>query len=150
VAEPDMADEQTEEVVLDKRGLPPIARIKMPEDIKITSTKIRWLSSVGYLPREIAPFLGCRYQQVRNVLSNPPKRAAREDLPPPKVEILRLTTDMLEVADEEHLRQQMAAQRAEHRGEQKRTNKARRQMERALTEDDFGNEDLDDEGYGER
>lgn len=142
--------DEEEEVKLDKRGLPPIGRIKMPEDIKITSTKIRWLSAIGYIPREIAPYLGVRYQQVRNVLSNPPKRAAREDLPPLTVEVLRLTEDMLEVADEEHLRQQMAAQRAEHRQEHKRTNKARRAAEKGLTENDFGNEALDDESYGER
>src|SRR5689334_18662087 len=116
-----------DEIQFDKRGLPPIGRIKMPEGIKVTSTKIRWLASVGYLSREIAPYLGCRYQQVRNVLQNPPKRAAREDLPPPVVEVLRLTEDMLDVADEQHLEQQMAAQRNEHRQERRETNRRRRQ-----------------------
>lgn len=144
-------DSGQDEVVLDKRGLPPIGRIKMPEGIKVVSTKIRWLSTVGYEPREIAPYLGVRYQQVRNVLQNPPKRAAREDIPAPIVEVMRLTEDMLEVADEEHLRQQMAAQRNEHRAERKRVNKARREAELAasngLTPDDFGNEALDDENY---
>jgi hypothetical protein len=145
-----VAETDEDEVKLDKRGLPPIARIKMPEEMKIVSTKIRWLSGVGYVAREIAPFLGVRYQQVRNVLSNPPKRAAREDLPPLVVEVLRLTEDMLEIADQQHLEQQMAAQRSEHRRERKATNKARREAERNLTEDDFGNEALDDESYGER
>jgi hypothetical protein len=144
---------EEDDVQLDKRGLPPIGRIKMPDGIKVVSTKIRWLSSVGYLPNEISKYLGCRYQQVRNVLQNPPKRAAREDLPPPTVEILRLSDDMLEVADEEHLRQQMAAQRLEHRAERKSTNRERRRLReeaQALGEDDFGNEAVDDEGYGER
>lgn len=138
-----MADEGADEVKMDKRGLPPIARIKMPE-MKIVSTRIRWLHSVGYEVREIAPFLGCRYQQVRNVLQTPPKRAAREDVPPPIIEVLRLSEDMLEIADEESLRQNMASQRSSHLAERKATNKKRRQ---SVGADAFGNEDLDNEDY---
>ena len=146
-----IADEQEDEVTLDKRGLPPIGRILMPPEIKITSTKIRWLSAIGYLPREIAPYLGCRYQQVRNVLQNPPKRAAREDLPPLVVKVMRLSEDMLEIADEEAGRQNMAAQRNQHRKERKETNRRRRELatkNNGLTEDDFENEAVDDEHYG--
>lgn len=141
------AEREKDEVVLDKRGLPPIGRIRMPQGIKVTSTKIRWLDSVGYLAREIAPYLGVRYQQVRNVLQNPPKRAAREDLPPPVVEVLELSHDMLEIADEQHLEMQMAAQRNEHRAERKRVNKARREALAAA--DQPGNEELDNEDYRE-
>ena len=139
-----MADDDPteEEVKFDKRGLPPIGRIKMPS-MKITSTQIRWLDSVGYEPREIAPYLGVRYQQVRNVLQNPPKRAAREDLPPPVVEVMALSDDMLEIADEEAMRRELAASRNQHLKERRETNRRRREM-RA---DDFGNEALDDEDY---
>jgi hypothetical protein len=138
-----VADDIHEEVKLDKRGLPPINRIKMPE-MKVMSTRIRWLSEVGYLTREIAPFLGVRYQQVRNVMQNPPKRAAREDLPPLTVEILSVSEDNLELMDQHAMAEQVAASRAAHRKERKNINQKRR----ALTADDLENEALDDENYG--
>lgn len=144
-------DEDQDEVKLDKRGLPPIHRIYLPPEMKVISTKIRWLSGIGYIPREIAPYLGVRYQQVRNVLSNPPKRAAREDLPELTVRVLEITDDNLELMDEHAMRQQLSASRKTHRDEQKATNKLRRQNERRAAEEvsDFGNEALDDENYQE-
>lgn len=147
----EIEDTEGGEVKLDKRGLPPIGRIKMPDGMKVTSTRIRWLHALGYESREIAPYLGCRYQQVRNVLQNPPKRAAREDMPPLVVEILALSDDMLDVADEEHLRQQMAAQRNAHLKERREVNKARRAAEAKVVTgaDEFGNEAVDDENYRE-
>ena len=142
-----MADDpDEEEVVRDKRGLPPIHRIAMPPEMQITSTKIRWLSAIGYVPREIAPYLGVRYQKVRNVLSNPPKRAAREDLPPLVVKVLAITEDNLELMDQHAMHQQLAASRNAHRIERKDTNRKRRELKRK-DENDFGNEDVDDEDY---
>jgi hypothetical protein len=138
-----MPDDGADEVPLNAKGLPPISRIKMPEEAKITSTKIRWLAGVGYEVKEIAGFLGVRYQQVRNVLTNPPKRMAREDVPPLVVEILAITDDNHEHMDQYFLEREMAAQRKESRDAQRKTNRKRR----ALTEDDVGNEALDDENY---
>jgi hypothetical protein len=148
----DQATPEHDEVQIDKRGLPPIGRIILPAEVKITSTKIRWLSALGYEPREIAPYLGCRYQQVRNVLQNPPKRAAREDLPPLTVKVMRLSDDMLEIADQEAMRQQMAAQRTAHLKERRDTNKARRQeylASQGRDPNEFGNEEVDQEHYQE-
>jgi len=136
-----------EGVQVDKRGLPPIGRIKMPE-MKIVSTKIRWLTAIGYLAREIAPYLGVRYQQVRNVMSNPPKRAAREDVPPLVVEVLEISDDNLELMDQHAMLEQLAASRTSHRRERKATNQKRREL-KVLTPDDTGNEELDDENYVE-
>lgn len=136
-------NEDEDEEALDKRGLPPIARIKMPEGAKITSTKIRWLAGVGYEPKEIAPYLGVRYQQVRNVLTNPPKRASREDVPPLVVERLSVCDDDLENMDRHFFELEMQAHRAESRKTQRATNAARRK----LREQEAGNEDLDREDY---
>lgn len=144
MAAPD-EDGGDEEVVLDKRGLPPISRIKMPDGANITSTKIRWLSGVGYEPREIAPFLGVRYQQVRNVLTNPPKRASREDVPPLVVEIVSLADDDLEHMDKYWFDREMEAHRGESRKTQRATNAARRKLRKQ--EQEQNNEDLDREDY---
>ena len=62
-------------------NLPPISHIKPPE-MRHNSTKIRWYLGLGYTVKEVATFLGVRYQQVRNVGTTTPKRAAREDVPP--------------------------------------------------------------------
>ena len=121
---------------------PPLARLKMP-DMQHASTKIRWLVALGYPPKEIAPFLGVRYQMVRNVMNTEPKRAAREDLPPLDVEVLDIETD-LEAMERQALEQEMAAQRAEARGAQRATNRARRKAR----EQEQNNEDLDHEDYG--
>jgi hypothetical protein len=147
VAETEVEEADQEGVKFDKRGLPPIGRIKMPPGMKITSTQIRWLNAVGYEAREIAPFLGCRYQQVRNVLQNPPKRAAREDVPPLVVEVTRLSEDMLEIADEEAMRANCAASRSEHFRERREINRKRRIDRSQLGEDEEGNEAMDNEDY---
>lgn len=128
----------------DERNLPPIGRIIMPE-MKIMSTRIRWLSGVGYLPKEIAPYLGVRYQQVRNVLENPPKRAAREDIPPLKVEVMEVSSDNLEHMDRHAMEQQVAASKAAARKEQRGLNKKRRDLK--AKENAEGNEELDQEDY---
>lgn len=79
-----------------------------------TSTKIRWYAALGYKPAEIQKRLGVLYQQVRNVMTTVPKRAAREDLPPLVIELLAIDDD-LEAMDKHHLEAQMAAQRIEDR-----------------------------------
>lgn len=109
------------------------------------STRIRWLSGVGYLPKEIAPYLGVRYQQVRNVLENPPKRAAREDIPPLKVEVMEVSSDNLEHMDRHAMEQQVAASKAAARKEQRGLNKKRRDLK--AKENAEGNEELDQEDY---
>lgn len=131
-------------VELDKRGLPPISRIRIPDGAKITSTKIRWLSGIGYLPKEIAPYLGVRYQQVRNVLTNLPKRAAREDVPPLVVDIISLVGDDYEHMDRHHLDLELAAGRNERLSARRKTNALRRALK-----GDEGHEALDDENYQE-
>ena len=107
-----------------ERALPPIHRIREPA-MHHMSTRIRWFKALGYEVKEIAAFLGVRYQQVRNVVTTQPKRMAREDLPALTIEVLELETD-LEAMETQALTQQMAAQRAQDRQTRKDTNKKRR------------------------
>ena len=82
---------------LDKSGktyLPAIHRVKLP-NTRTKSALIRWLWELGYPVRDISGSLGLRYQQVRNVVTTEPKRAAREDLPPLTIEL----TEMSDVVD---------------------------------------------------
>lgn len=126
---PVVIDEEQDDAVRDSEGnewdeevsLPPIGHIKPPE-MKHTSTKIRWYCGLGYTIKEVSNFLGVRYQQVRNVASTSPKRAAREDVPPYKIELWELDDD-LEAMDKHAMEQQMSAQREE-------TREARRAMKR--------------------
>lgn len=60
--------------------LPPISQIVIPKT-KTQSNTIRWLAALGYEVKDISAQLGTRYQQVRNIVTTIPKRAAREDLP---------------------------------------------------------------------
>lgn len=71
------------------RYLPPIYRIKMPET-RTQSAIIRWLWELGYPVKVIAKSLDVRYQQVRNIVTTEPKRAAREDLPPLEIELVEM------------------------------------------------------------
>lgn len=97
-----MSDGTEEEVVtsttevVNRHGgyLPPLHRIKIP-DTTTASARIRWLWEVGYEVKEISKGLGIRYQQVRNIITTQPKRAAREDLPPLDLVML----DMEDVVD---------------------------------------------------
>jgi hypothetical protein len=63
-----------------ERLLPPITQIVIPHTTTKSAT-IRWLGRLGYSVKEIYPFLGVKYQMVRNILTTEPKRAAREDTP---------------------------------------------------------------------
>lgn len=78
------------------------------------STRIRWYFALGYKPAEIQKRTGVLYQQVRNVITTKPKRAAREDLPPLVVEVVEVDDD-LEAMDKHFLEQEMAAQRISDR-----------------------------------
>lgn len=111
---------------VDSRGLPPIHRILIPESMKIMSTRIRWLKAVGYEVREISNFLGIRYQQVRNVVTTQPKRAAREDMAPLEIRVKPLIDDNLELMDQRALEEEMRMQRVEHRAARRALNKTRR------------------------
>lgn len=88
--------DETDKLVID--SLPDIGQIKMPE-MKVVSTKIRWLSALGYSKSDIQKFLNVRYQQVRNVLTTIPKRAAREDLPPLVIELMDPIDDIQAIMD---------------------------------------------------
>lgn len=107
--------ETDEDVGTDKVGqaLPPITHIKPPA-MKHLSTKIRWYLGLGYTVTEVKDLLGVRYQQVRNVGTVEPKRAAREDVPPLIVEVWEVDDD-LEAMDKHALEQEMAAQRSQDR-----------------------------------
>jgi hypothetical protein len=111
----DPPDEEAKEI-----ELPPITHLKIPE-MRHTSTKIRWLLGMGYKVKEVSDFLGVRYQQVRNVGTTNPKRAAREDVPAYVVETLEIDDD-LEAMDKHFLEIEMAQQRKQDRDARKRRN----------------------------
>jgi hypothetical protein len=120
---------------LDGGYLPPISRIKRPET-RTQSALVRWLFLLGYEVKEISRGLNIRYQQVRNMVTTQPKRAAREDLPPLQIELLEMedAVDML-------LGIELERTFAEDR-------KASRRKRSVPPEEQEGNEDLDDENYG--
>jgi hypothetical protein len=107
-----------------KDGLPPITDIVIPDGIK--STRIRWLSAMGYEVKEISAFLGIRYQQVRNVITNTPKRAAREDMPP-LVLVYKEEQDLFEAAMDGTLDESLLAARAERKAAEKAQRRADRE-----------------------
>lgn len=110
--------------------LPPLARLKIPET-KTQSAKVRWLAAMGYSVRDISVGTGIKYQQVRNMVTTVPKRAAREDMPPLEVELLDPVDDVQAIMDAE-LDRSLGAARAGRKT-------------RVVAE-----EDLDDENYVEQ
>src|SRR3990167_3455303 len=109
-------------ITIPKGGaLPPIGHIK-PPDMKHMSTRIRWFLGLGYTVKEVSAFLGVRYQQVRNVGTQSPKRAAREDVPPYIIELWEVDDD-LEAMEAHALEQQMAAQREQDREARRQSRK---------------------------
>lgn len=96
---------------LKERALPPIHRLVEPT-MQHMSTRIRWYHGLGYKVGEIHNHLGVRYQQVRNVVVNPPKRAMREDIPPLDIVLYELSED-LELMDQQAMEIEMAAQRSQ-------------------------------------
>lgn len=126
----------------EENRLPPIHRIKEPP-MRHASTRIRWYRGLGYEVKEIASYLGVRYQQVRNVVTTEPKRAAREDLPAFVIELLDLETD-LEAMENQALMTEMAAQRAQDRQAKKATNRARRALRTMTAEASLPDEYTDE------
>lgn len=120
--------------------LPPIYRIKLPVT-KTQSCLIRWLFAMGYKVKDISNGLNIRYQQVRNIVTTEPKRAAREDLPPLTIELAPLEDVVDTLLGDELERTHLAARKQERQD----TNKKRR----ALVEEPAGAE-LDDENYHHR
>lgn len=98
-------------------SLPPITDIVVPK----TSTKsalIRWFNAMGYSVKEIYPFLGVKYQMVRNIITTIPKRAAREDLPPLWIEY-KPEAHVIDDALDSALDQSLLAGRKERNQERK-------------------------------
>jgi hypothetical protein len=99
--------------------LPPIYRIKLPTT-RTQSALVRWLYALGYEVKDIHKGLNVRYQQVRNMVTTQPKRAAREDLPPLVIELAEpedivemLLGDELERTHMEAARQDKKAKKQE-------------------------------------
>jgi hypothetical protein len=136
VGEPD------EEALTSREGkyLPPIHRIKMPVT-RTQTARIRWLYELGYKVKDISNGLNVRYQQVRNMVTTIPKRAAREDLPELKIELVEMedVVDML-------LGDELERTHLEDRKQQEKAEKARQRKARQL--EPVGAE-LDDEDYRE-
>lgn len=120
----------------DPAMLPPIHHIREPK-MQHMSTRIRWYLALGYAVKEVSKLLGVRYQQVRNVKTVEPKRAAREDLPPLWI-VLHDVQDDLEAMDAHALEMEMAQQRAESRSAKRQANAARRALKGAAGEEDLG------------
>jgi hypothetical protein len=93
---------------------------------------MRWYIALGYTVAEVSRYMGVRYQQVRNVTTNLPKRAAREDLPE-LVIVLRETPDLIEAALDGALDASMLAGRKERLKEEKAD---RRTLKMGPAEDD--------------
>ncbi len=108
-------------------ALPPISHIKPPK-MDHMSTKIRWYLGLGYKVKEVSDFLGVRYQQVRNVGVQTPKRAAREDVPPYVYDLWEIDDD-LEAMEAHALEENMAAQRNEDRKAKRDLKKDQRRKE---------------------
>lgn len=123
----------------DGQYLPPLHRIKFPET-RTQSCLIRWLFGVGYRVKDISKGLNVRYQQVRNIVTTQPKRAAREDLPPLNIEL----ADIEDVVDT-LLGDELERTHLEARKQEKRDEKARKRAAREL---EPAGAELDDENYG--
>lgn len=144
--------------------LPPIVRLRIPK-VRTQTAKVRWLWAVGYPIKEIAKGTGIKYQQVRNMIVNQPKRAAREDLPPippeAPLEMKELVDDIQAIMDDELERSLRAGRMADLEARKGRILKGRRGM-RAVGEpavhlssaglnqdqEDLDGGALDDENYG--
>lgn len=139
----DEEDQQAEEQVVGRDGkyLPPIHRIQLPQT-KTQSALIRWLWIVGYQVKDISRGLNVRYQQVRNIITTEPKRAAREDMPPLEVCLAELEDVVDTLLGDELERTHLEARKQDVR-DQKRRARAERELE------PVGHE-LDDENYHQR
>lgn len=137
-----MTEKQAREELVGRDGqyLPPLHRIVIPET-KTQSAKIRWLFGVGYQVKDISSGLGIRYQQVRNIITTEPKRAAREDLPELKIQLAEMEDVVDSLLGDELERTHLEA-RKQHQKDMKRRARAEKALE------PVGHE-LDDENYRE-
>lgn len=119
VIEPTVKPKEEGATPPDPKNLPPIHRIIQPK-MQHTSTKIRWYLGLGYEVGEVARHLGVRYQQVRNVGTTDPKRAAREDVPPYEISLEPLPDDIESIMDAELERSLMAGRTEEAKARAKR------------------------------
>lgn len=115
----------------ERQDIPPIESI-VPPQTTTKSALMRWYVAMGYTVAEISRYMGVRYQQVRNVTTNLPKRAAREDLPP-LVRVLRDTSDVFEAAMDGALEASLLADRKERKKEEAAD---RRRLKQGLPDDD--------------
>ena len=131
-------EEQLQSRLGEDQYLPPIRRIKLPET-KTQSALIRWLFEKGYQVKDISKGLNVRYQQVRNIVTTEPKRAAREDLPEMGIELAELedVVDML-------LGDELERTHLEHRKQEQKEHKRRARAEAEL---EPAGAELDDEDY---
>jgi hypothetical protein len=127
----------------DGKYLPPIHRIKLPKT-KTQSCLIRWLFLLGYQVKDISRGLNVRYQQVRNIVTTEPKRAAREDLPP-----LEIALAPMEDVVDALLGDALERTHLEARKQEVRAVKSRRRAEVVAEAEPEGSE-LDDENYPHR
>ena len=101
---------------LDKnKSLPPLHRLQLPKT-RTKSALIRWLWLLGYEVRVISRGLNIRYQQVRNIVTTEPKRAAREDLPPLEI-TLSDVGDFVDMLLDEQLERDFAEARQREEAE---------------------------------
>src|SRR5215467_10707539 len=98
-------------------NLPPIEQV-VPPKTETKTALMRWYRKVGYEVKDIANYMGVRYQQVRNCTTNVPKRAAREDMPPLVLE-LRDTPDLITAAIDGALDQSLLRGRKDRKAEEK-------------------------------
>jgi hypothetical protein len=137
---PELGEDEERFTSRDDKYLPPIHRIKLPKT-RTQTALIRWLFELGYRVKDISNSLNVRYQQVRNMVTTIPKRAAREDLPPLVIELQDLEDVVDQLLGDElertHLEERKAAKKAE-----KAKLRADRELEPAGIE-------LDDENYRE-
>lgn len=120
-------EEEAQEDGIAELRLPPIHHVKPPK-MQHTSTKIRWYLGLGYTVKEVSSHLGVRYQQVRNVGVNAPKRAAREDVPPYIIELFDIEDD-LEAMESHALEREMAAQRQQDKDKRAAMKRARKKLD---------------------
>lgn len=119
----------------DKQALPPIESIVPPKTTTKTAL-IRWYKELGYTVAEISRYLNVRYQQVRNVTTNLPKRAAREDMPE-LVIVHRDTPDIIEAAIDGALDASLLAERKSR----KQTEKSQRRADHLFRAEEDETED---------
>lgn len=131
-----MSDVETEEGEVWEGSLPPIEKVVPPSTIT-KSALIRWYRALGYEVKDISKYMNIRYQQVRNITTNQPKRASREDLPPLKI-LLREEGDLIDAAMDGALEASLMAGRKERKAEEKAD---RRALRMGTDEEDEDQED---------